>query len=215
MNIPRRLIEIANLVEGRRVADIGTDHGYLPIYLLNNGTIEYAVLSDIKKGPLANARNNLKRYRLEDKARLCLACGLTGILPNEADCAVIAGMGGEMIASILEEGIPEGMTKFVLQPMRNIDVLRKKIHSLGLKITNEKITFEKGKFYIIICAERGGDKKWTEDEYLVSPFMKKDNLWPEYSEKERNKILKAIKQLEKSDSDKRKKEFERLLKLYK
>ncbi|MFA7637596.1 MAG: class I SAM-dependent methyltransferase, partial [Monoglobales bacterium] len=199
---------------GRRIADIGTDHGYLPIYLFEKGKIDYAVCSDIKKGPLANAQKNLKKFGFEDKARLCLAGSLSGVLPNEVDCAIIAGMGGEMISSILEEGIPDGIEKFVLQPMRNIDILRRKIHTLGLKITNEKIVFEKEKFYIIICAEKGKDVMWTDDDYLVSPFMKKDILWPEYSEKERNKILKALKQLDKSDSNEKKQEFERLLKLY-
>ena len=151
MNIPHRLTVIAGLVKGKRLADIGTDHGYLPIYLLEKGIIDYAVCSDIKKGPLANAQKNIRKYGFENKTRLCLADGLCGILPNEADVAVIAGMGGEMIAHILEAGLPEGIEKFVLQPMRNVDILRIKLHNLGLKITEERLCRDKDKFYIIIC----------------------------------------------------------------
>ena len=215
MIISPRLMKIAQLVpKGSRVADIGTDHGFLPIYLLKNSIIDFAVCSDIKKGPLENAGKNIKKYGFEDKTRLCLADGLSGILPNEADTAVIAGMGGEMIAKILQNGIPEGIDRFFLQPMRNIDVLRKKIHQLGLKITDEFLVREQDKFYIIICAEKRKESAWKEDEYIVSSFLKKEPLWAEYSAKERVKILKAAAELEKSENKEKQKEFERLLKLY-
>lgn len=216
MILTPRLLKIAQLVpKGSRLADIGTDHGFLPIYLLKNNIISFAVCSDIKKGPLANAEKNIKKHGFEKKTRLCLADGLAGILPNEADVAVIAGMGGEMIASILENGIPEGINSFFLQPMRNVDLLRRKIHLLGLKITYEMLVKEKDKFYIIICAEKGEEKPWKDDEYIVSPFLRKDSLWAEYSLKEREKILKAATELEKSENKEKKAEFDRLLKLYK
>lgn len=215
MIITPRLLKIARLIpQGSRIADIGTDHGFLPIYLLENNLIDFAVCSDVKKGPLDNARKNIKKYGFENKTRLCLADGLAGVLPNEADTAVIAGMGGEMIATILENGIPEGMNRFFLQPMRNIDVLRKKIHQLGIKIIDELLVNEKDKFYIIICAEKGNETTWSEDDYIVSPLLKKELLWPEYSAKERAKILRAKAELEKSENKEKQKEFERLLKLY-
>lgn len=216
MNIPSRLESIAALVHnGSRLADIGTDHGYLPIFLLKKGVIEYAVCSDIKKGPLANAEKNIKKYGLSDKTRLCLADGLSGINPGEADTAVIAGMGGEMIASILEAGIPDGMEKFVLQPMRNINILREKLHNLKLRITDEKLTFEKGKYYIIICAEKGEQGRWSREEYMVSPLLKKEPLWREYAEKETNKLLRNLTELEKSEDKSKKEEILKLIELYK
>ncbi len=214
MNIPHRLTEIANLVDGKKVADIGTDHGYLPIYLLDKGIIDYAVCSDVKEGPLKNAEKNIKKFGFENKTRLCLADGLCGIKPNEADTAVIAGMGGEMIANILEKGIPAGIDNFVLQPMRNIDVLRKKLHSIGLVITFEKLVKEKGKFYIIICASKGNPVLWPDEEYMVSSFLKDDPLWEEYSKKEKIKLLRNLSELEKSDDVARKKEIEKLILLY-
>ena len=180
MNLPDRLLKAASLVKGKKIADIGTDHGYLPIYLLEKGIIDYAVCSDVKKGPLANAEKNIRKFGFESRTRLCLADGLCGIVPNECDTAVIAGMGGEMIAHILGNGIPEGIERFVLQPMRNIDILRRKIHSLDMKISGESLVREKDKFYIIICAEKGTEKPWSEEEYLVSPLLKKDPLWQEY-----------------------------------
>ena len=214
MNIPHRLLEIAGLVKGKRLADIGTDHGYLPIYLLDKGIINYAVCSDVKQGPLANAEKNIRKYGLENKTRLCLADGLCGVQSNEVDTAVIAGMGGEMIAHILEAGIPEGIDSFILQPMRNIDILRKKLHCTGLKITQEKLVNEKGKFYIIICAEKGNETSWTGEEYLVSPLLKTDPLWEEYSSKEKAKLLRNLAELDKSDDEKKKAEIKRLIKLY-
>lgn len=215
MIITPRLKKIADLIpKGSRLADIGTDHGFLPIYLLKNNIIEYAVCSDIKKGPLANAEKNIRKYGFEQKTRLCLADGLSGVLPGEADTAVIAGMGGEMIATILENGIPEGMSKFFLQPMRNIDVLRRKMHSLGLKITGEMLIKEKDKFYIIICAEKGSETPWKDDEYIVSPFLKKEPLWAEYAAKEKKKFLRNLEELEKSDDEEKKTVIKKLVKLY-
>ena len=214
MNIPHRLTQIARFVKGKKIADIGTDHGYLPIYLLEKGIINYAVCSDVKQGPLANAEKNIKRYGFENKTRLCLADGLRGIMPGEVDTAVIAGMGGEMIAHILEAGLPEGMKYFVLQPMRNVDVLRRKLHQLGLKITEENLCFDKNKYYIIICAEIGEQTAWTDDEYLVSPLLKKDPLWGEYSAKEKAKLFRNLSELEKSEDKNKKKEIEKLISLY-
>ncbi|MBR5586943.1 MAG: SAM-dependent methyltransferase [Clostridia bacterium] len=215
MKIPFRLEAIANLISpGSRIADIGTDHGYLPIYLLKKGVVDFAVCSDVKKGPLANAEKNIKKYGLSDKTRLCLADGLAGINPGEADTAVIAGMGGEMIALILGAGVPEGMDKFVLQPMRNIDILRKKLHALDIEITDEKIVKEKEKFYIIICARKGSPKPWAEEEYAVSPFLKKEELWQEFSGREKTKLKRNLAELEKGDDDKKKIEIEKLIKLY-
>ena len=214
MNITPRLLAIASLIKGGKIADIGTDHGYLPIYLLEKGIIDFAVCSDIKKGPLANAEKNIKIHGLESKTRLCLADGLCGIKPNEADTAVIAGMGGEMIAHILGEGMPDGIERFILQPMRNVDILRKKLHELGLKITQEKLVREKDKFYIIICTEKGEHTSWSEEEYTVSPFLKKDPLWAEYAAKEKRKLLRNLEELEKSNDEDKKKEIEKLIKLY-
>ena len=216
MNISPRLKRIADMVKhGTKLADIGTDHGFLPIYLLKNNKIDFAICSDIKKGPLSTAEKNLKKYGFSDKVRLTLADGLKGIMPNEADSAVIAGMGGEMIAHILDDGIPEGIKEFILQPMRNIPALRKKIHQLKMTILNEVLIREKDKFYIVMHVIAGEEMPWTEDEYICSKFLKKDLLWNEYAESERKKILAALSKLNDSDDEDRKKEFEKLLNIYK
>ena len=215
MILPERLLAVAKAVSGKRLADIGTDHAYLPIYLLENGIIDFAVCSDIKKGPLTNAEKNISKHGLKEKVRLCLADGLSGINSDECDTAVIAGMGGEMIAHILEAGIPKGINQFILQPMRNIDFLRRKLHSLGIKITDEMLVREKEKFYIIICAEKGNETKWNDDEYLVSSFLKSDPLWDEYAEKEKKKLIRNLEEIEKSDDKVKRQEIEKLIGLYK
>ena len=94
MKLTNRLLKIASLVnENKRLADIGTDHGYIPVYLLNEGKINFAILADINKGPLENARSEVKRNKLEDKVDLRLGSGIEVLKKGEVDEVIIAGMG--------------------------------------------------------------------------------------------------------------------------
>ena len=93
-----RLLKIASLVDnGKRIADIGTDHGYIPVYLLNQNKIQYAILGDVNKGPLENARKEVTRNKLQDKVDLRLGSGIEVLKENEVDEIIIAGMGGMLI----------------------------------------------------------------------------------------------------------------------
>ncbi len=216
MKLSPRLLAIAEMIDGgKRVADIGTDHALLPIYLLKTGKASFSVCSDIKKGPLLSAEKNIRLYGLTDKTRLELADGLNGIRPNEADIAVIAGMGGEMISHILSDFVPEGLEEFILQPMRNIPSLRKTLHTLGYRILKEKLVKEKTKMYIIIHAKKGIEPLWSEEEYIVSPLLKKDVLWEEYSNQEIRKIDRALSQLSAGENDGQMESFIKLKELYK
>ncbi len=215
MKLSPRLLAIAEMIDGgKRVADIGTDHALLPIYLLKTGKASFAVCSDIKKGPLSTAEKNIGLHGFSAKTRLELADGLSGIKPNEADVAIIAGMGGEMISHILLDFIPEGLGEFILQPMRNIPSLRKTLHRLGYKICREKLVKERTKMYIIIYAQKGTEPSWSEDEYTVSPLLKKDNLWEEYAKQEIKKIDRAISQLKRSEDVEQAEYFKKLKNLY-
>ena len=94
-NLTDRLLKIASLVDkDKRLADIGTDHGYIPVYLLNKNTIQYAILGDVNKGPLDNARSEVMRNNLIDKVDLRLGSGIEVLKQNEVDEVIIAGMGG-------------------------------------------------------------------------------------------------------------------------
>lgn len=155
-----RMSRIAECVPDEAVlADIGTDHGKLPVYLALKNKIKRAVAADINEMPLQKAVNNIKKNNLQDKIDTFLTDGLKGIERFSPDCVVIAGMGGELIEQILEEGtINKNNVKYILQPMTKEDSLRKYLCKNGYHITDEHIVKE-GKLYQIICAEYDGKER--------------------------------------------------------
>ncbi len=162
-----------------RLADIGTDHARLPIYLIKNGTIENAIASDIADGPLEKAAENLKYYGLTDYVLLRKADGLHAVSDYEADCAVIAGMGGELISHLLKKYIPKGLKKLIIQPMTDAYFVRRALSKCGFKIVSENIVPERNKMYIIICAEPGKAAPFNDMGYF-SPQLKKHPLYKDY-----------------------------------
>lgn len=153
--ISKRLCTAASYVrDGAVVADIGTDHAYLPIYLALNNKISNAVASDINEGPISKARENISKYNLEGKIFTCVANGLDGIERFNPSDIVICGMGGELIAQILEKSdyAKKSGVKLILQPMTSVKELREFLQN-GFKITQEDIVFEDNKIYQIICVE--------------------------------------------------------------
>ena len=117
MELSKRLQMIAQMVsEGNRLADIGTDHGYIPIYLLQNGKIPSAIAMDVGKGPLKRAQDHIQAYCFEDKAVCRLSNGFEQYERGEADTAVIAGMGGDLMTKILDNGRSKLPDELVLQP---------------------------------------------------------------------------------------------------
>ena len=104
MQLSKRLLEVSGLVSyGSRLADVGTDHGYIPIWLTEQGAIRSAVAMDINRGPLLRAQENIRRHRLEEKIKTRLSDGVAELRPGEADSVVIAGMGGSLMVKILKE----------------------------------------------------------------------------------------------------------------
>lgn len=150
-----RLAEIAALVpEGARLADVGTDHAFLPLSLLLSGKIESAIASDLRTGPLAHARKNAKEYGCLDKISLRLGAGLEEIAAAECDTVTVAGMGGETIAQILRDApwCKDGRHMLILQPMTMIPALRQFLWSQGFEIQREAICTEGWRTYVILCA---------------------------------------------------------------
>lgn len=154
-----RLQQIANLVpQDACLADIGTDHGYLPLALLQMGRISKAVASDLREGPLDSARRNAAAYGLQDKISLRLGAGLEQISPAECDTITIAGMGGETIAQILEAApwTKAGNHTLLMQPMTMIPDLRQYLYANGYQILRETPCIEGKRQYTIIQAIGGG-----------------------------------------------------------
>ena len=113
--------------EGCRLADIGTDHAYLPVWLLKKEKISYAIAADIHLGPLRRAEKNIRKYHVEEKVSIRLSDGLETVFPIEVDDIVIAGMGGETIAKIIAEApwLKDEKKHLILQPMTSAEDLRR------------------------------------------------------------------------------------------
>lgn len=146
MTLDPRLAVCAGFIdENARVADIGTDHGLLPISLVLSGRAKSAVAADIREGPLNSARENVRKYGLSDKIELCLSDGLKNIPPDGITHIVAAGMGGETIVSIISCCGWAKNCVLVVQPMTRPEELRRYLYSAGWEITEEKAAVS-GKF---------------------------------------------------------------------
>ncbi|SHJ79653.1 tRNA (adenine(22)-N(1))-methyltransferase [Paramaledivibacter caminithermalis] len=158
MKLTPRLKIIADLVpKGNVVADIGTDHAYLPVYLIKNNIANKVIAIDINAGPLDNAKKNIKRYNLQNNIETRIGSGLQPIRPNEIDAAIIAGMGGLLVIDILEQSkdVLETIDTLILQPMVAQDEVRKWLHKNNFKIDNEKLAKEGNKLYEIMVVSKG------------------------------------------------------------
>ena len=155
MELSKRLQTVAAAVTpGHRIADVGTDHGYVPIYLVKNGLCPSACAMDVNKGPLARAAEHIGQEGLSDKIATRLSDGLAGLSPDETDTVVIAGMGGELICRILKnapEFLEAGM-EFILQPQSEWFKVRRLLSASGYRITKEWFLEEEGKYYVVIKA---------------------------------------------------------------
>lgn len=153
--IDKRLEAIASRVRrGCRLADIGTDHAYLPIYLMQRGICERVIAADINESPLAVAAQNINKANLQDKIALRLGSGLSVLAPDEVDDIVIAGMGGELIANLLADApfIRSSQYRLILQPMSRPEKLREFLLANGFAIENEEIICQGDKLYNVMQA---------------------------------------------------------------
>lgn len=167
---PRLMLCAGLLRPGRTMADIGTDHGYLPIWLIRTGAVPGAVASDINPGPLDAARRHGEIYGAGDRLRLALGDGLSGIGPEDADDIVIAGMGGELILHIID-GAPWlkcADKRLVLQPMSAVDKLRAGLWERGFAVIKELAARENGKVYSAFSAVYRGELGEMDSIY---PYM--------------------------------------------
>ena len=168
--LSKRLATVASFVrDGIRVADIGTDHCLLPIYLIMNNKISFAIASDINEKPLERASINVKKYNLSDKISLVCTNGLENIGNYEPDDILICGMGGDLIKEILSNAnscnIKNQNIRLIIQPMTHLYELRLYLLKNGFKIVDET-TIKDDKFYQIIVAEYSG--KSTDLSFGIS-----------------------------------------------
>lgn len=165
-----RLRMIASLVPpSDTVCDIGTDHGYVAIYLAKKGIAKKVIAADIKKGPLMQADKNIAAFDVSDKVETRLSDGFSAIGQNEADTCIIAGMGGETIAQILEN--EKGCSHYVLQMQTAHKHLRKYLSENGYVIEREEISREGNKMYTAMLVKKGEPYPLTEIEMEIGPYL--------------------------------------------
>lgn len=174
MNIGARLEAIGKLVpQGVSIADIGTDHAYLPSWLAERGVITKAVAGDIVAGPCAAARSTVAMYGLGNKIEVRMGNGLAIVEPGEVDVIIIAGMGAGTMIEILEAE-PETARQarqLILQPMAGAPGLRRWAHSNGWCLADEVLVEEGKHLYEIMVLERGEEAEATGLAYEVGPIL--------------------------------------------
>ena len=164
---------IASLVpKCKSLCDIGTDHAYVAIYLAKKGIAEKIIAADIKKGPLMQAEKNIRLFEVSDKIETRLSNGFSAIEKNEVECCIIAGMGGETIAEILEN--EKDCKYFVLQMQSSHKELRQYLSTQGYIIIKEDVCREGSKMYTALLAVRGEEKKLSETELEIGPYLIKN-----------------------------------------
>lgn len=217
MKLTDRLLKIANLVtKGKKIADIGTDHGYIPVYLLNKGYIDFAILADVNKGPLENAKSEVIHNNLTDKVDLRLGSGIEVLNENEVDEVIIAGMGGILISELLEakKSVAHNLDKLILQPMQAQDELRKYLLNNGYEIIEEKLVNEDFRIYEIIVAKYTGKNTILEDDiyYEVSKKLieNKDILLKEFLDKKINSYNTTLSKINNNNSEKLKEKIDNI-----
>jgi len=197
MKLSKRLQTIADFVKkGAVVADIGTDHAHIPIYLIKNNIISKAYACDINAGPLEKAKENINYYGVKN-IELRLSNGLEKLKTDEADTFIIAGMGGELIIDILDrgQGFFDKKNTFILSPHTKIEEVRNYLLRKGLKIMKEDMCIDEGKFYTVMEAVYMGKTfSYTKGELLFGKYLidNKNPVLFEYLKKEKQKYLNII-----------------------
>jgi tRNA (adenine22-N1)-methyltransferase len=208
LHLSKRLQVVADYVPANaRLADIGSDHAYLPANLLLADKISFGIAGEVAKGPLENARQEVMRHRLGDRLEARLADGLAAVTPEDnIDTVVVAGMGGRLISQILEAGHQNGeqYNHLILQPNIDVYVVREWLETHGYQIEAETMLLDEGHYYEIVVAVPG-EQSLTSQECHYGPFniAANDDVWRAKWQREADRIGDVMAQLvavEKTDT---------------
>ncbi len=210
IELSKRLKLVASFVEpGALVADVGTDHGYVPIWLVQEGVAAGGIAMDVNQGPLERAKAHIAACGLSGRIQVRLGDGLSALSGEEADTVIIAGMGGPLIVRILTEGLETArrMKRLILSPQSEIWSVRAFLERNGFVIEDDAMTEEDGKYYTVICARSAGgyigdgtfcvsERKRLEWKYGKCLLERKDPVLKVFLEQERQKYRKVLDRLD-------------------
>lgn len=201
-----RLALCASMVrEGTALADVGTDHAYLPVWLAKQGIIRSAVAVDVRPGPLERAKQNIEKFGVGEQVNARLSDGLNEVRPEEADDIVIAGMGGEMILNIVGRAAwlrnPE--KNLILQPMTKEEELRRGLLKLGFSVREEQAVLEEHHVYTVMrCAFSPGQKPQYNELFPYIGLLTGDTpAGRAYLQREEKRLSNFVRGLEASGDD--------------
>ena len=217
LQLQPRLACLADCVpRGVRLADVGTDHGYLPVWLLQRGLIRSAIASDINEEPLQHAKRTAAEYGVTEGIEFRLCSGLSDIRSDEVDAVAIAGMGGEMIVSILSAApwaLISNIT-LLLQPMTKPEILRSWLVTNGYKITQERLVRDKSVLYAVILAMSGESAPITMAQAYCGVETAREPLYGEYVDERIAKLTRAadgLRRANRTDASERIAELEAII----
>ncbi len=196
--LSNRLATIAFLAENyERVADVGTDHGYIPVRLLQTGKVKLVVASDINSGPLEHAKQTAAENGITEGIEFAVSDGISHLQKGDVDAIIIAGMGGETIVKILSgsDWVSDGAQKLILQPMTKIEELISWLCKNGFYISDAILAEDDGDLYLIVCAEAGHAPE-PSAAGLYAPaklLINKDPLLDRYLDMLISKLSRAAK----------------------
>jgi tRNA (adenine22-N1)-methyltransferase len=212
ITLSKRLDAIAELVTpGNVVADVGTDHGYIPIRLVQQEKCPRAIAMDLREGPLARAKEHIKRCGLSDRIETRLSDGTKALRAGEADTIVCAGMGGELILHILTDGeeVCRSARELILQPQSEIARVRRYLREHEYRVTAENMILEDGKYYpmmrVLPLSEAETDNEATEfqkvyDLYGRLLLQEKHPVLRQYLAREEQQLTDILGELDRQSA---------------
>jgi Predicted SAM-dependent methyltransferase len=190
---------IQNMSKCQSIIDVGTDHGYIPIHAVENGIVDFAIASDINKGPKEKAERNVRLLGLSDKVECRLGAGLNTVKEKEVEVAIMAGMGGNLIRDIIIQDINKVkyFKYMILMPAQNPEILREFLYNNSFEILKEDLCFEDGIFYEVFKvkhSEQAINEKLNAFDYEFSPILikNKHKLLKDFIESKINKYTTIL-----------------------
>lgn len=205
MQLSKRLMAVAKMVTPTKsIADIGCDHGYIPIYLVQEGIVKKALAMDVNIGPLESAKENIGIHKCEATITTRRSDGLAALAANEVEGIVIAGMGGNLMMKILSEGkaVLQTVKELILQPQSEIAEVRAFLQANGYAIVAEDMICEDDKYYPMMKVIHGEMNLIREIDFIYGPCLLKDKnqVLKHFLEKEKEILEKIIKQISEAGS---------------